>query len=231
MMMVIFFQPRLPVPLSAPRRPPAPSLGKKEATHERILAVASRTVRRRGLHGVGVADVMKESGLTHGGFYAHFDSRETLLAETLDRTRLAMAATFGQRVAQPRGRGKSAFRALVEGYLADASLAAFETACPVAALASDLARCTDASPDRAGALPSAARHLVADLIAGVRTVLPVHVDPAAATTIAATLVGTLQLARTLGGREALAMLAAARRALLTHYDTEPPPLHASPRSS
>lgn len=202
----------------APRRPPAPSLGKKEATHERILAVASRTLRRRGLHGVGVADVMKESGLTHGGFYAHFDSRETLLAEALQRTRRDMVEIIRQRAALPRGRGRSAFRALIEGYLSDASLEAFETACPVAALGSDLARCIHASQGEAGALPSAARDLVSELIAGVRKVLPTQVDPAAAPVIAATLVGSLQLARTLGGKQALQVLAATRKALLGQYD-------------
>lgn len=207
---------------SAPRRLPPESLGKKEATHHRILAVASRTLRRRGLHGVGVADVMKESGLTHGGFYAHFDSRESLLAETLERTRLGMVESFGPRAGRPRGRSKSAFRALVEGYLADSSVAAFETACPVAALASDLARCTDVPPGEAGALQAAARHLVSDLIASVRQVLPAQVDPAAAPVIAGTLVGSLQLARTLGGKEALKVLAAARKALLGQYDADSP---------
>src|SRR5215475_127994 len=53
----------------------------KEATHERIVDVAARALRRNGYAGVGVAEVMKEAGLTHGGFYAHFDSREALVIE------------------------------------------------------------------------------------------------------------------------------------------------------
>ena len=48
----------------------------KEATHERIVAAAARAIRRSGYHGTGVADIMKDAGLTHGGFYAHFGSRE-----------------------------------------------------------------------------------------------------------------------------------------------------------
>ena len=52
---------------------------KKEQTRERILRAAARAIRKHGYEGVGVADVMKEAGLTHGGFYAHFDSRDTLL--------------------------------------------------------------------------------------------------------------------------------------------------------
>ena len=46
---------------------------RKEATHERIVETAARAIRRSGYNGTGVADIMKEAGLTHGGFYAHFD--------------------------------------------------------------------------------------------------------------------------------------------------------------
>ena len=48
---------------------------KKEETRERIVRAAARAIRKHGYEGVGVADVMKEAGLTHGGFYAHFESR------------------------------------------------------------------------------------------------------------------------------------------------------------
>ncbi len=61
----------------------APS--RKEATHERIVEAASRAIRRNGYDGAGVADIMKDAGLTHGGFYAHFASREAMLAEAADR--------------------------------------------------------------------------------------------------------------------------------------------------
>ena len=54
----------------------------KEASHERIVQAAARAIRRSGYDGTGVADIMKEAGLTHGAFYAHFDSREAMLAET-----------------------------------------------------------------------------------------------------------------------------------------------------
>jgi len=56
-------------------------LSRKEATHERIVEVAARVIRRSGYNGTGVADVMKEAGLTHGGFYAHFESREAMRFE------------------------------------------------------------------------------------------------------------------------------------------------------
>ena len=57
----------------------------KEETHERILAVAARAIRRKGYAGVSVAEVMKEAGLTHGGFYAHFDSRDAMIVAALER--------------------------------------------------------------------------------------------------------------------------------------------------
>src|SRR5262249_62140173 len=53
----------------------------KQETHARIVRKASIRLRERGAHGVGVADLMKEAGLTHGGFYAHFDSRDSLVIE------------------------------------------------------------------------------------------------------------------------------------------------------
>ena len=53
----------------------------KQETHDRIVRKASVRLREKGAHGIGVADLMKEAGLTHGGFYAHFDSREALVIE------------------------------------------------------------------------------------------------------------------------------------------------------
>ena len=72
---------------------------RKEETHERIVDAAGRAIRRQGYAGVGVADVMKEAGLTHGGFYAHFDSRDALLVEALEH-----AGRQSQRHAERRPR-------------------------------------------------------------------------------------------------------------------------------
>jgi len=52
------------------------SPSRKDLSHDRIVEAASKAIRRAGYRGVGVADIMKEAGLTHGGFYAHFDSRD-----------------------------------------------------------------------------------------------------------------------------------------------------------
>jgi len=56
----------------------------KQETHARIVKKASVRLREKGAHGVGVADLMKEAGLTHGGFYAHFNSREALVIEAFN---------------------------------------------------------------------------------------------------------------------------------------------------
>src|SRR6476620_10123915 len=55
----------------------------KAETHSRIVRVAAKRFRERGLEGIGVADVMKEAGVTVGGFYKHFDSRDELVVEAL----------------------------------------------------------------------------------------------------------------------------------------------------
>jgi len=71
----------------------------KEATHERIVSVAARAIRRSGYAGTGVADLMKEAGLTHGAFYAHFASREAMLAEAAGQACKESAAAVAKVVA------------------------------------------------------------------------------------------------------------------------------------
>jgi len=59
------------------------SKAQKEKTHKRIVAIASKRLREKGLVGFGIAELMKEVGLTVGGFYKHFESRDELVAEAL----------------------------------------------------------------------------------------------------------------------------------------------------
>jgi AcrR family transcriptional regulator len=117
-------------------RRPAP--GRKEATHERILETAARAIRRDGYAGAGVAEIMKEAGLTHGGFYAHFDSREGMLAEAADRAganSVAMLAAVAS-TAPPR----KELEALLRAYLSQEHVEGVDTGCPIAALGSELPR-------------------------------------------------------------------------------------------
>ena len=185
---------------------------RREATHDRIVEVAARTLRRNGYAGVGVADVMKQAGLTHGGFYAHFESRDALLAEAIERAGRDSALALARRADAHRARGQSALRAVIEAYLSDTHLGGTENGCVVAALGSEMPR--QAAPLRA---PSIAR--VRKLIALVQGALPSGGTREQAMVIASALVGTLQLARTLGvNAQGRAMLAASRDALLAQYD-------------
>jgi len=184
---------------------------RKEDTHEHILDVAARALRREGYAGVRVADVMKEAGLTHGGFYAHFPSRDALLVEALARAGRESAAAVQRAAEARRGKGVSPFRSLVETYLADRHLETIETGCPVAALGSDM-------PRQSLAVRQASALRVTRLIDAVRDTLP-GASRAVAAVITGTLVGTLQLARALGDNDdGRAVLAAARDALIEKHD-------------
>ena len=188
---------------------------RKELSHERIVAAAARAIRRGGFHGVGVADIMKEAGLTHGGFYAHFSSRNALLAEAIVRAGRDSADRVAQGTAVRRARGASALRAFVEGYLSDRHLGDLEAGCPVAALASEM-------PRQAAEVREAASQAVRDLVAAVHRALPKDAPADSGPAIASQLVGALQLARALGDNaEGRALLKASRRALLAQYDREP----------
>ncbi|WP_439520651.1 TetR/AcrR family transcriptional regulator [Hydrogenophaga sp.] len=187
---------------------------RKALTHERILDTAARVIRRAGFNGVGVADIMKEAGLTHGGFYAHFPSRDALLAEALVHAGRQSAERIAKGSATRQARGASPYRALVEGYLSERHLSGTENGCAVAALASEMPR---QSPE----VRSAAAQRVRGLIELVQQSLPEEADPARAITIASQMVGALQLARAVGDNaEGRALLAANRDALLALF--EPP---------
>jgi AcrR family transcriptional regulator len=121
---------------AATSRQPAPS--RKEATHERIVETAARAIRRAGYGGVGVAQIMNEAGLTHGGFYAHFESREAMLAEAADQAG-ADGIDMLARVAAAARRNR-ALEALLRAYLSKEHVEGVETGCAIAALGSELPR-------------------------------------------------------------------------------------------
>lgn len=111
---------------------------RKEISHDRIVEVAARAIRRSGYDGTGVADIMKEAGLTHGGFYAHFASRDALLAEAGSRA-CADSAALASRVVASAPPGQ-ALQAIMQAYLSPEHISAIETGCPVSALASEIPR-------------------------------------------------------------------------------------------
>jgi TetR/AcrR family transcriptional regulator, transcriptional repressor for nem operon len=110
----------------------------KEASHERIVSVAARAIRRSGYDGTGVADIMKEAGLTHGAFYAHFASREAMLAEAADRACNEIAATVADFVAKLPA--DKALASMIHAYLSPQSLENVESGCPLPALGSETPR-------------------------------------------------------------------------------------------
>jgi TetR/AcrR family transcriptional repressor of nem operon len=109
----------------------------KEKHHDRIVAAAATMVRERGLDGIGVADLMKEAGLTHGGFYRHFDSREDLIDEAVER---ALGEGTKRVATVPKVPEKSRFRTIVDGYLSIAHRNSPGSGCAVAALSSEARR-------------------------------------------------------------------------------------------
>lgn len=119
------------------------SQSEKTRNHDRIVEIASRRIREQGTDGPGVADVMREAGLTHGGFYKHFASRDELIAEAAQRgyddvEQAAEAVLDG---------AEDPLRAFVDWYLSEDHRDAPGSGCPVVALGSDVARAGEALRD------------------------------------------------------------------------------------
>jgi TetR/AcrR family transcriptional repressor of nem operon len=110
----------------------------KMAEHrEQIIESAARHFRENGFDGISVADVMKEAGLTHGGFYGHFNSKEELMALASQRAIHNSVSKYAQIIEEAPGKP---LMALVKSYLSQRHQAHPETGCLFAALGSELAR-------------------------------------------------------------------------------------------
>jgi len=167
---------------------------KKEQTRERILRAAARAIRRHGYEGVGVADVMREAGLTHGGFYAHFASRDALLAQAAEQAGLESLENLSRAV--DRAKPGEELMALVDAYLADRHVEAPEQGlgCALAAAGSEVPRQSDE-------VRRAVSRRLKELIGLVERQFPDWGRTAAhekAMAIVASMVGALLLARAVG---------------------------------
>jgi AcrR family transcriptional regulator len=185
----------------------APS--RKEATHNRIVGAAARAIRRSGYDGTGVANIMKEVGLTHGGFYAHFASREAMLAEAADQAGAESVATLTRVAAAAPP--QEALRSLIEAYLSKEHVADAETGCPVAALGSEM-------PRQAPKVRRAATRRIKELVDVVARHSPDQGEPGAygnALVTVATMVGALVLARAVDDPK---LSEALRDASVRHFD-------------
>jgi TetR/AcrR family transcriptional repressor of nem operon len=167
----------------------------KLETHARIVKKASVRIREKGAHGIGVADLMKDAGLTHGGFYAHFDSREALVIEAfayaMDRSterwrKLAETIPPDQRMA-----------AIVESYLTPLHRDDPGHGCAVTALGAEIAR---ESPKTRKAFAAKLEQMV-DMLAEQMPEVPRKAARKQALATLSTMVGALVLSRIAGSGE------------------------------
>ena len=112
--------------------------GRKAVSHDRILRAAARAIRAKGPDGVGVASIMQAAGLTHGGFYAHFRSKDDLVAAAIRGMFAEGSARFARRVGEAQG--MPALRLWIDSYLSPAHRDDRMRGCAVATLSGDAAR-------------------------------------------------------------------------------------------
>lgn len=110
----------------------------KSEIHQKIVRDASRRVRSEGLAGAAVSAVMRDTGLTHGGFYKHFGRKDQLVMESLSEAFAEMAGRLAQ--AAEKSQPETAWKTIVKTYLSPEHCDHPECGCPLAALAPDLAR-------------------------------------------------------------------------------------------
>jgi TetR/AcrR family transcriptional regulator, transcriptional repressor for nem operon len=167
----------------------------KLETHARIVKKASVRLREKGAHGIGVADLMKDAGLTHGGFYAHFDSREALVIEAfayaMDRSTERWRSLAEQTPPDKR------LAAIVDSYLTTVHRDDPGHGCAVPALGAEIAR---ESLKTRKAFASKLEQMIDMLTAQIPQVPPKAARKQAMATLA-TMLGTLVMARIAGSGE------------------------------
>jgi TetR/AcrR family transcriptional regulator, transcriptional repressor for nem operon len=164
----------------------------KLATRRRIIETAGRRLKRDGIDGSGVATLMADAGLTNGAFYAHFESKEDLVATTVSdqlreqRERLSALAP-----------GRAGVEQVVRAYLSAAHRDNPEDGCPSAALLDEIGRCTDTTKQ---AYTDGVLAFIDDIAARLA---PHDPQSARAVTLSvyALMVGTLQLSRAVADRQ------------------------------
>jgi TetR/AcrR family transcriptional repressor of nem operon len=184
---------------------------------QRLLDIASRRFRERGFDGVSVAEVMQEAGLTHGGFYGHFASKEALAAEAATH---ALMQTATRWKATLENRGMDGLERIVNAYLSQRHVDAPGTGCAIAALGPELAR--QGEPVRS-AFAAELENMIAAL-AGFMPGADAAERRSRALPLLAQMVGAIVLARAFG-RSVLAteILDAVRKTIAA--DEEFPPSH------
>lgn len=185
--------------------------GHKEETRRRIVETAARRFRKDGIEATGIAGLMADAGLTHGGFYAHFSSKDDLVRSAVGTAMKGTVADHAAAAATARDEGRDGLETIVRRYLSRAHRDQPETGCAIASLAAELVR----SPTRTrAALAQDTDELIA-LIAGELTDSGALDARSRAAMVLALMVGTLQLARaTPDDASSDALLSAGRKAAL-----------------
>lgn len=181
------------------------------ANRERIVSVAARLFRQRGLAAVGVADVMKESGLTHGGFYKHFESKDALIDEAC-RYSFSEPGAGLRAVAEAAPEGEE-LRAIVDRYLSRRHRDNPGTGCAVAALGGEVG-------NREGPGRSALQAGRERLVALIENYMKGPNAKDRATTFVATMVGALITARIADGASSDRLLQAAKSELYQRIEEQ-----------
>jgi TetR/AcrR family transcriptional repressor of nem operon len=165
---------------------------RKQATRQRIIEAAGRRFKEDGIDGAGVAAVMSDAGLTNGAFYAHFTSKEDLVANVLADQLRAQRQDFDS---QPSNR--AGLEAIIRAYLSPQHRDQCADGCPSAALLDEIAR-----------RPTATRQVFTDELLGIADDIAARLDSTEAKaartdalTIIGMMIGTLQLARALTDRD------------------------------
>jgi TetR/AcrR family transcriptional repressor of nem operon len=194
----------------------------KLETHARIVKKASVKLREKGAHGIGVADLMKDAGLTHGGFYAHFDSREALVIEAFSA---AMDGSIERwRKLGDRAPADKRLAAIVEGYLTPVHRDDPGNGCAIPSLGAEIAR---ESPKTRKAFAAKLDQMVDALAAQISGVSGKAARKRAMAAIA-TMMGTMVLARVAGnGDFSKEILEAGQEAALGRSATGKPALKKS----
>ena len=166
----------------------------KAKTRQKVLAEAAKTMRAEGVQGMGVAAVMAKAGLTHGAFYAHFESKDALIDETIKEMALLARGKFDA-VTGDLGPAE-ALRAYIEFYLSARHRDSVQTSCPLPWIAAEVTRLGAAAQKSYG---TSVAGLTERLAARLRALDREDAD-AAASSVVAELVGALALSRGVGDK-------------------------------
>jgi TetR/AcrR family transcriptional regulator, transcriptional repressor for nem operon len=197
----------------------------KLETHARIVKKASVRLREKGAHGIGVADLMKEAGLTHGGFYAHFDSREALVIEAfahaMDRSTERWRKLAEQTPPEKR------LATIVDSYLTPLHRDDPGHGCAVPTLGAEIAR---ESPKTRKAFATKLEQMI-DMMAQQILDVPRKAARKQAMSVLATMMGTLVLSRIAGNTEFSDEILGAGRAAVLDRAPKRPARKSSPKKA